>query len=97
MGGLRRYLGELLHELAQRKESKIVEGHLMVGHVHMCISTLPKYAVPNVIGYLKGKSAMSVGDIDRMRLTYGIVTIIMIAVYVVVDRRMESGFETRER
>ena len=49
-GGLRRYLGELFHELALHKESKIVEGHLMVGHVHMCISIPPKYVVSNVVG-----------------------------------------------
>lgn len=59
-GAVRRHLGELLHELALHKESKIVEGHLMPDHVHMCISIPPKYAVSNVVGYLKGKSAIQI-------------------------------------
>jgi putative transposase len=59
-GVLRRHLGELLHELARHKESKIVEGHLMPDHIHMCISIPPKYAVANVVGYLKGKSAIQI-------------------------------------
>ena len=57
-GELRRHLGEMFRDLAGHKESKIVEGHLMGNHVHMCISIPPKYAVANVVGYLKGKSAI---------------------------------------
>ena len=52
--------GELFHELASHKESKVVEGHLMGDHVHMCLSIPPKYAVSNVVGYLKGKSAIQI-------------------------------------
>jgi len=59
-GALRKHLGEMLHELASYKESKIVEGHLMSDHIHMCISIPPKYAVSNVIGYIKGKSAIQI-------------------------------------
>ncbi len=57
---LRKYLGEILHELASHKESKIVKGHLMPDHVHVCISIPPKYAVSNVVGYIKGKSAIQI-------------------------------------
>lgn len=59
-GVLRRHLGELFRELAGHKESKIVEGHMMGDHVHMCISIPPKYAVANVVGYIKGKSAIQI-------------------------------------
>ena len=59
-GSLRKHLGEIIHELASHKESKIVEGHLMPDHVHMCISIPPKYAVSNVVGYIKGKSAIQI-------------------------------------
>ena len=59
-GAIRRHLGQVLHELAQQKECKIVEGHLMSDHVHMCISIPPKYAVSNVMGYIKGKSAIAI-------------------------------------
>ena len=57
---LRRDLGEVFRSLAQRKESQILEGHLVVDHVHMLISIPPKYAVSNVIGYIKGKSAIHI-------------------------------------
>ena len=59
-GALRRHLGQIFKELAQHKESKVVEGHLMPDHVHMCISIPPKYAVSNVVGYMKGKSAITI-------------------------------------
>jgi putative transposase len=59
-GVLRRHLGEIFHELASHKESKIIEGHLMGDHVHMCLSIPPKYAVSQVVGYLKGKSAIQI-------------------------------------
>lgn len=37
-----------------------MEGHLMPDHVHMCLSIPPKYAVSNVVGYIKGKSAIMI-------------------------------------
>ena len=36
------------------------QGHLMPDHVHMLISIPPKYAVSQVVGYIKGKSAIHV-------------------------------------
>jgi putative transposase len=59
-GALRRHLWEVFRELAQHKESAVVEGHLMPDHVHMCLSIPPKYAVSNVVGYIKGKSAITI-------------------------------------
>ncbi len=59
-GNLRRYLGEVLRELALQKESNIIEGHLMGDHVHLLISIPPKYAVSQVVGYIKGKSAIHI-------------------------------------
>ncbi len=55
-GGLRKHLGGVFRDLARRKECEILEGHLMEDHVHMLVSIPPKYAVSQVIGYLKGKS-----------------------------------------
>ena len=55
---LRRHLGEVFRKLAEHKESQILEGHLMPDHVHMLIAIPPKYAVPQVVGYIKGKSAI---------------------------------------
>ena len=60
---LRRYLGEVFRRLAEQKESRIEEGHLMLDHVHMMIAIPPKYAVSQVIGYIKGKSAIHLGRV----------------------------------
>jgi putative transposase len=57
-GQIRAQLGEVFRELARQKESKVEEGHLRSDHVHMLLSIPPKYAVSQVVGYLKGKSAI---------------------------------------
>ena len=57
-GQLRRQLGPTLKDLAMQKESEVVEGSLKADHVHMLISIPPKYAVAQVIGFIKGKSAI---------------------------------------
>jgi len=59
-GQIRRQLGAIFHALARQKECQIVEGHVMPDHVHMCIAIPPKYAVAQVIGFLKGKSAIAI-------------------------------------
>jgi len=59
-GSLRRYLGDVFRELALQKESKVLEGHLMGDHVHVLVSIPPKYAVSQVVGYIKGKSAIHI-------------------------------------
>ena len=59
-GWVRRHLGEVLRRLAEQRESRIEEGHLMPDHVHMMISIPPKYSVAQVIGYIKGKSAIHI-------------------------------------
>ena len=55
---LRQHLGEVFRELARQKESRVEEGHLMPDHVHMMLAIAPKYAVSQVVGYMKGKSAI---------------------------------------
>jgi REP-associated tyrosine transposase len=55
---LRQHLGEVFRRLAEQKQSRIEEGHLMADHVHMMISIPPKYAVSEVVGFIKGKSAI---------------------------------------
>ena len=59
-GKIRLELGEIFHSLARQKESLIEEGHLLPDHVHMMISIPPKYAVSQVVGYIKGKSAIHI-------------------------------------
>ncbi|MGG6265698.1 IS200/IS605 family transposase [Leptolyngbya sp. AN03gr2] len=57
---LRQHLGELFRDLAAQKECRIEEGHLMPDPVQMLISIPPKYSVSQVMGYIKGKSAINV-------------------------------------
>ena len=52
---LRKHLGVIFHNLAQQRESKILEGHLMKDHVHMLISVPPKYSISQVV-YCSPKS-----------------------------------------
>ena len=57
---IRRQLGAIFHALARQKECQIIEGHVMPDHVHMCIAIPPKVAVAQVMGFLKGKSAIAI-------------------------------------
>jgi len=57
---LRQYLGSTFRDLATQRESKVLEGHLRSDHVHMLISIPPKYAVAQVIGFIKGESAIHI-------------------------------------
>jgi putative transposase len=59
-GQIRSDLGDAFRRLAEQKESRIEEGHVMPDHVHMMISIPPKYAVASVVGYIKGKSAIHI-------------------------------------
>jgi len=62
-GQIRRELGPVFRELARQKECEIIEGHLMPDHVHMLIAIPPKYSVAQVMGYMKGKSAIHIARV----------------------------------
>ena len=57
---LREHLGEVLRELARRRDCEVLEGHLYRDHVHMLVSIPPKYSVSQVVGFIKGKSAIHI-------------------------------------
>ena len=59
-GKIRQYLGPVFHELARQRGCEILEGHMVQDHVHMLIKIPPKYAIAEIVGYIKGKSAISV-------------------------------------
>lgn len=59
-GEIKEFLKKSFHELARQKGCEIVGGHIVQDHVHMIISIPPKYAVSEVVGYLKGKSAIAI-------------------------------------
>jgi len=62
-GQIRRELGTVIRELARQKECAVEEGHLMADHVHMMISIPPKYSVAQVMGYIKGKTAIHIARV----------------------------------
>ena len=59
-GNIRTYLGDVFHKLARQRESEILEGHLCKDHVHMYMAIPPKYSVAQVVGFIKGKSAIHI-------------------------------------
>ena len=59
-GQIRKFLGPVFRELAMQRECTIFEGHMVQDHVHMMMRIPPKYSVAEVIGYIKGKSAIAV-------------------------------------
>ena len=58
--GIRQELGTVFRSLAEQWECRVEEGHLMPDHVHMLMSVPPKYSVSNVMGFIKGKSAIHI-------------------------------------
>ena len=60
IGELRKYLVEIFRELARQKECTVIEGHLMPDHVHIMLAIPPKYSVAQVVGFMKGKSAIQI-------------------------------------
>jgi putative transposase len=59
-GKIREHLGDVFRRLARQKECEIEEGHLVADHVHMMIAIPPKHSVSQVVGYIKGKSAIHI-------------------------------------
>src|ERR1700733_9851031 len=59
-GAIRTEIGGVFRDLARQKECRVEEGHTMPDHVHMLLSIPPKYSVAQVMGYIKGKSAIHI-------------------------------------
>lgn len=56
-------VGSIIQELVEKKTGcEVVEGSVCSDHVHVCLRIPPKYAVSDVMGYLKGKSALMLCD-----------------------------------
>ena len=53
---------EIIRNLCKWKGVEILEGHLMPNHIHMVVAIPPKYSVSEIMGYLKGKSALMIFD-----------------------------------
>ena len=66
---LRKDIVEIIKELCKYKGVEIVEGHAMPDHMHLLLSMSPKYSVAQIMGYLKGKSAMMILDQKKYRIS----------------------------
>ena len=58
----RESLIEIFKRLCKFKGVEIIEGHMMLDHVHLLLSIPPRIAVSDFMGYLKGKSALMMFD-----------------------------------
>jgi putative transposase len=59
-GKVRNFLGKVFHELVEQKDCKIIKENMVQDRVHVLISIPPKYSIAEVVGYIKGKSAIAV-------------------------------------
>jgi putative transposase len=59
-GRLKKEIGPVLRELFRQKGVEVLEGYAMADHVHVCVSIPPKLSVAEVIGFVKGKSAIQI-------------------------------------
>jgi putative transposase len=51
---------ETFKDLARSRKSEILKGHMLVAHLYMLISIPSKYAVAQVIEYIKEKSTIHI-------------------------------------
>lgn len=61
-GQYREDLRDIIKTLCKYKGAEIIEGHLMIDHVHLLVAIPPRVAVSDFVGYLKGKSALMMFD-----------------------------------
>ena len=59
-GVLRRDIGKILRDLCRQAGIELVEGYAMRDHIHMLLMIPPKFSVANTVGFLKGKSAITI-------------------------------------
>ena len=61
-GDLKKDIGWILRKLCEQKRIGIIEAECCPDHIHLLISTPPKYSVSSVMGYRKGKSSLMIFD-----------------------------------
>jgi putative transposase len=62
-GEVAEHAGREIQQLCKYKDGvEILEMNIQSDHIHLVLSIAPKYAVSNVMGYLKGKLALRLFD-----------------------------------
>ena len=71
-GEVGEYVTREIYKLCERKDGvEVIEANVQADHVHLVLSIPPKYAVSNVMGYLKGKLAIRVfNHCEQLRQRY---------------------------
>ena len=61
-GEVGRAVRDIIKQLCEWKKVEILEGNVQIDHIHLVLSFPPKYSVSEVVGFLKGKSAIKIFD-----------------------------------
>ena len=61
-GEVARSVRAIIRQLCEWKNIEILAGNVQVDHVHLVLSFPPKYSASEVVGFLKGKSAIKIFD-----------------------------------
>ena len=63
VGEVGKSVSGLMRQLCEWKKVGVLEGNVQADHIHLVLEIPPKYAVSEVVGFLKGKSAIKVFDL----------------------------------
>ena len=61
-GKLKADIGQILRKLCAQKKVEIIEAEACPDHIHMLLEIPPNLSVAQLMGYLKGKSALMIFD-----------------------------------
>ena len=61
-GEMGRSVRDIIKQLCEWKKIEVLEGNVQKDHVHLVLSFPPKYSVSEMVGFLKGKSAIKMFD-----------------------------------
>jgi putative transposase len=61
-GEVGRSARDIIKQLCEWKKIEVLEGNVQKDHVHLVLSIQPKYSVSEMVGFLKGKSAIKMFD-----------------------------------
>jgi putative transposase len=61
-GALATNVWNILAQLCEWRQLEILEGNVQREHIHLVLSIPPKYSIAEVVGFLKGKTAIKIFD-----------------------------------
>ena len=71
-GKIRVDIGKIMRMLCARKGIEIIEAECCPDHIHMLVKIPPQYSIAEIVGYLKGKSALMIfGRHANLKYRYG--------------------------